>query len=373
MMLLGLFLHSAINYFPFPENYLDQIYLDAQTSPIMDYSVKFIHTFRMPVFFVVAGFFAAFLFARNGPRGFLRHRMDRIAKPLVVAWIILYPITVASMLFANSYSMGPPLPYPPPLYNILQSLLLHLWFLYFLVIFCVIAVPVALAVELLDAGLRKRLADIFERAVHHPGIFIVLTALTALMIYPMRFWSFDPAQAIIPAPIDLAANGLFFVFGWLVFIRRDSVEGFKSRAWIHLILGIILHVVYIIFYNRGYPEPGSDHIYAMIALGSSIWFLIYGFIGLFLRYLNHPSAVWRYMADASYWVYLIHLPITVLIPPVMAGWDIPATIKFVIVVLVASVISVISYHYCVRATFIGERLNGRRHLRMAPWRQTPAA
>ena len=45
MMLLGLVLHSAINYFPFPDEYLDQIYLDTKSSPFFDYLVKFILDF----------------------------------------------------------------------------------------------------------------------------------------------------------------------------------------------------------------------------------------------------------------------------------------------------------------------------------------
>ena len=147
MMLLGLVLHSAISYFPFPDDYLDQIYLDAKSSPFFDYLVKFIHSFRMPVFFVMAGFFAAFLFDTRGAMGFLRHRWQRVGVPLIGAWIVVYPVTAACSIYANSLSTGPTLRAlasdTVSLEHLLSTLLLHLWFLYYLLIFCVIAVLIA--------------------------------------------------------------------------------------------------------------------------------------------------------------------------------------------------------------------------------------
>ena len=88
MMMLGLVLHTAINYFPFPVQGAEQIYLDLQSSPSFDYLVSFIHSFRIPVFFVIAGFFAAFLLESRGPGRFLWHRWQRIGVPLIGAWIV---------------------------------------------------------------------------------------------------------------------------------------------------------------------------------------------------------------------------------------------------------------------------------------------
>ena len=58
MMLLGLVLHSVVSYITIaiPEAWP---YQDRQTSVAFDYLVFAIHLFRMPTFFVMAGFFAA--------------------------------------------------------------------------------------------------------------------------------------------------------------------------------------------------------------------------------------------------------------------------------------------------------------------------
>ena len=50
----------------------------------VDACIWFLHLFRMPLFFVVAGFFAAMLVARRGIGGLFRNRVRRIALPFVI-------------------------------------------------------------------------------------------------------------------------------------------------------------------------------------------------------------------------------------------------------------------------------------------------
>ena len=60
MMLLGLVLHSAVTYGVY-ENSAWSL-KDSITHVSNDYIVNFIHTFRMQIFFLVAGFFGSMLF-----------------------------------------------------------------------------------------------------------------------------------------------------------------------------------------------------------------------------------------------------------------------------------------------------------------------
>ena len=81
MMWLGIVLHVALNHTtgqsPLP-------WRDSQTTPLADFVLMFIHAFRMPVFFILAGFFVAFLVARRGALGMLRHRMRRLLLPFAI-------------------------------------------------------------------------------------------------------------------------------------------------------------------------------------------------------------------------------------------------------------------------------------------------
>jgi hypothetical protein len=82
MMFLGIFLHIVVAYSPTAP----WLYKPAQLTKSLDYAMFWIHVFRMPVFYVMAGFFTALLLQRyvayhRKPRGAycgsLRRRLDR--------------------------------------------------------------------------------------------------------------------------------------------------------------------------------------------------------------------------------------------------------------------------------------------------------
>ena len=92
-----------------------------------------------------------------------------------------------------------------------------------------------------------------------------------------------------------------------------------------------------------------------------VWLFVFGITGVFIRYASKHSARMRYISDASYWVYLVHLSFTAIIPSFIVDWPIPATLKFLFVLVTTSIICFVSYHYLVRSTFIGKFLNGRKY------------
>ncbi len=373
MMLLGLVLHSSIHYFTLPDPTL-QVYLDAQTSVFFEYLFGFIHSFRMPTFFVIAGFFAAFVCDTRGTRTFLRHRLDRIGIPLMWSLPIIFVIVAAASYFAQLSTAGPKLP-EAGFEAIWNGLFMHLWFLYHLLIFCVVAIPIKHFICRLRADVRDRLLNTFARMLHRPSGLVLLATISGLTLYPMEHWMLDYSSAPLPPLRILSAYAVFFSVGWLIFQRREVLPGFKLRVWKHLALGLACHAAYQFFYNHGYGDDTAvrAHIGAIASLALSVWALVYGFLGLFLRYLDKPSPYWRYLSDASYWMYIIHLPITILLPPLLADAPLPAGVKFSSVVGVTTAVTLITYHYFVRGTWVGARLNGRRYPRVAPWRAAPVS
>ena len=71
----------------------------------------------------------------------------------------------------------------------------------------------------------------------------------------------------------------------------------------------------------------------------------------------------RYIADASYWLYLIHMPIVLVLQILVSQLAWPWWIKFPMILAIGFPIMFASYHYLVRSTFIGAVLNGRRYPR----------
>lgn len=91
LMLLGVLLHSARPYSSEPWRVSDPDRIG------MAYALtEAVHLFRMPAFFVIAGFFSMYL-VLNRPTGvFLRERMRRVLVPLLV---MLLTVNMAQLWF----------------------------------------------------------------------------------------------------------------------------------------------------------------------------------------------------------------------------------------------------------------------------------
>ena len=88
--------------------------------------------------------------------------------------------------------------------------------------------------------------------------------------------------------------------------------------------------------------------------------LHFGLIGLFqLAFSTHSSWV-RWVADSSYWVYVMHLPVVLVIGTLMFELPWPADLKFIIVCVVTGALGFATYWAFIRYTFIGTMLNGKR-------------
>ncbi len=85
-MLLGIVLHGAMSFIVIPWAVQDRF-----QAPEYGLLVAAIHGFRMPLFFLLSGFFTAMLWRRRGLGGLLRHRAKRIALPLVLAMVTVIP------------------------------------------------------------------------------------------------------------------------------------------------------------------------------------------------------------------------------------------------------------------------------------------
>lgn len=367
MMLLGLVLHSAASYVTVPLRSAWP-YQDLATSGVCDLLVFTIHLFRMPVFFVMAGFFAALLYQREGPRGFLRHRIRRILLPLAVAWPVLCPLVLAGFGYANArggVESGSPL--PGMMEAVSVAGLIHLWFLYDLLIFCAAAVLVVPLLRRLPAGVGRAASSVFALLVRRGPGLLALIALTTLTLLPMKVTALETSTAFLPPLRVLVAYGVFFAFGWLLFLNREVVPAFAGKTWPCLGGGILVAAAYLVWMVT--PEPGASFGLRMVGCtlaSAATWLLVFGLTGLFVRHFDRPAPLQRWLADGAYWMYLVHLPFTIWLPGLLAPLAWPAAVKFAVVLAATSLATSGSYHLFVRSTWIGLALNGRRFPRGLP-------
>ncbi len=90
------------------------------------------------------------------------------------------------------------------------------------------------------------------------------------------------------------------------------------------------------------------------------WSWAFALIGVSLRFLSNFSPVRRYIADASYWIYLTHLPLVMALQTLVGRLEWSWMLKFPLILMLAFAILFSSYQFLVRYSFIGVILNGKR-------------
>ena len=371
MMLLGLVLHASASYVVEPLG-AAWPYKDPATSTIFDLLVFFIHLFRMPVFFVVAGFFAAMLMHRDGAVGFIRNRGLRVLLPLALFWPIVYTGVAAGFAYANGRAAGQVDMSPITSGAFLETATLgHLWFLWHLMIFYVAAALLSPLVSRISTSAMPGVESGFAALATSITGALVMSMITALTLLPMTVPGLDTPLAFVPPLRVLVAYAVFFAFGWLMYRRRDIIEPFGAKWKLPMAAGIAATMGYLVVtVGKVIADPTIHHVVGCALAGLSMWMLIFGIVGLFVSKLAHPRPIVRYLSDASYWMYLVHLPFAIGIPGLLATSPAPAIVKFAITLSVTSVVTLVSYHYLVRATAIGALLNGRRYPRSLPAHQS---
>ncbi|MGH6950515.1 MAG: acyltransferase family protein [Vitreimonas sp.] len=369
-LVLGVFFHAAMSFMPGP-----QIWIAMDSARSTELSVLFfvLHIFRMTVFFVLAGFFARMLLERRGVGGFIANRATRILAPLVAFWplvmaaIIAVVIWVAIRVNGGVAPEGPP---PPPL-TVEAFPLTHLWFLYVLLFFYAGALALRGLVSLLDRGgaLRARLLDPVVRAVGGWGAPVVLALPVAAALYltpDWYLWFGIPAAdtGLVPKPATLIVYGIAFGFGWLLNRQPQILQTWGEcwGAYVGPAIGATITCLMMVGVTPLLtPAEQNLRTLAYAALYAfACWAWTIAIVGFAVRNLAGHSPARRYLADASYWIYIVHLPIVMALQAAFALYDWPWFAKYPLILAIAFAIMLASYQWFVRYSFIGAILNGKK-------------
>jgi peptidoglycan/LPS O-acetylase OafA/YrhL len=230
----------------------------------------------------------------------------------------------------------------------------HLWFLWNLC-FLMGAFAVWATIE---TRRSTPIAMRFQTWILSPRRYLWLIPVTLIpqALMGMNGYVFGPdtATGLLPPPHLLAYYGMFFFFGVLYFDADDAASEL-GRHW-SLTLPIALLVVLPIgLISQPLLRPLSDFLQVCYA-----WLMVTGGIGLFRRVLSQEHARIRYVSDASYWMYLIHLPLLVVLQALAMPVPMPAPLKFLLLMGLSLTLLLLSYQLMVRNTPIGILLNGSR-------------
>ncbi|NJC40192.1 peptidoglycan/LPS O-acetylase OafA/YrhL [Brevundimonas alba] len=375
-LLLGVVLHASLSYLPTPI----WLFPDDQTSPVASVLFFAIHLFRMTAFFLIAGLFAHMLLGRRGTWGFIKDRLMRIANPLFGLWWVVFPAFIAVIVWKAAIDNGGAIPTdgpPPPPLTLETFPLLHLWFLWVLLLFYAAFLLLRAPVAALDRnGAVGRLFDRLTGVLIGPWTPIVLAAPLAVALWATPDWiAFfgipTPDKGFVPNPASVVAFGSSFALGLMLDRRRDLLVRIE-RLWLVftvMALGTGAGALAL----AGGPglslDPVTDpslKIATACVYAVAVFTSTFAVTALSLRFLSGHSAVRRYLADASYWVYIVHLPLVLVGQVLMLDAPLPWWGKLGGIVVGVMAVALISYELLVRHTFLGRFLNGRR----IPWRRS---
>ena len=352
-MFLGIVLHASLPYIEgLPKGLWPS---DKNTSNIIAIIFEFIHIWRMPIFFIISGFFANLVITRKSLIIWWKNRFLRLVLPamiffpimsLTIPWIFKYGYTGnINFFFSNE---GQPH---------------HLWFLYHLFIFVLFSIFIRFFGLIIYKFFKQInlivVVDIFNTVKSFLGRHIFDSRFPILMIFVFFIFNLFTGADLIINPF---ASGLYFLFGYRLYKNNLLFDFIKSNWKFYLIGGLTVTIIFFILNTQAsnFAKEDVRWIPWVILKISSAVLLSFSFIGLAEQKFSNLNPIVRFISDSSYWVYLIHLPLVAFITFFMLKITIFAELKFLIAIILTSTICLVTYKYFVRSTIIGILLNGKK-------------
>jgi glucans biosynthesis protein C len=353
LMLLGIAFHAALPYTTIDIGG----FKDVSTDPAFDALVVFLHVFRMPLFFLIAGFFGAMLYARRGGAGFARNRARRIAVPLAVGWLVLCPAIGWGARFARrvrrvrSVSLAlAELPFP----RLIVFRLYHLWFLAALLGFYAVALGAVWVARHAWPGATAWLLAPLPRVLATPWRSLALAVPMWLVLLPTGLDAETGVGLVLL---------LLFGLGWALHARPEALAALGRYGWHELAVAAALFAAVFPSVRQLLLNPRewdtSDHLLVVSAFSLIASLLVFGWLGVSVRHLGRPRPWVRYLSDASYWLYLIHLPVVIWTNGLLAGVHWAPGLKWLATLSIAAPILLAVYHFALRGPATAAVLGGR--------------
>lgn len=347
-MLGVLLLHASLPYLSTPIGWAIR---DTSTSRAVDLLAWSARQLLMPTFFLVSGWLGARTVQRAGLSALIGHRARRLVIPLA---IFVVPMSLAmESLWRWGRSLVPrgdvPDPVPALTASELPITLGHLWYLYYLIALTALAALATAAWRRAPAGWRTAHARAVA-AIDRVGLAAPLAAVpTALVLARADQLQLDTPLHFAIDPLILAFFGGFFAWGWWL---GGAALAPPSRARGPLQLAaaaaVIAALVPALVDSVGGARPTAP---ALAGAALSSWLLVAGLLDVCRRWRRPPAALTT-LAIASYWIYVVHLPIVIVLAIGASQLAAPGALELLAIAAVALAASLASFAL-VRRTPLG--------------------
>jgi peptidoglycan/LPS O-acetylase OafA/YrhL len=266
-----------------------------------------LNVWRIPLLFFVSGMGVYFAIQNRNWKQLLVERSARILVPFVFGIFVIVPIHTYIWQYHYQFDRA---------YNANPG---HLWFLGNIFVYVVLLSPVFFFLKRNEEGLIAR--GIKKLCSTPWGLILVIAAFVA------------EALLVNPNPFELYAmtwHGFFlgllaFFFG---FCFVFSGTGFGSMIgqwrWVFVTVAAALFTYRLLQFQMRVPAY-------QLAMESTFWIL--SVLAFGNRYLNRPGKTLRYLSEAAYPVYIVHMIFLYLASLLIFPLPIAAPIQFFLVLL----------------------------------------
>ena len=403
-MYLGVILHVTILFGSTDRilwNFYSEYYQDS-----FNYQITWgIHLFRMQFFYIIAGFFAEMVYLKKGGKYYSKNRLKRILVPFIFGCLIIYPLTLGVFAVHNAelaektflerslhffmWEFFSDTDYNPGITFV------HFWFMWFLMIFY--AIHVAGRAVFLSWIQKIKLSSGWVRFVDlciqkQFGIFI-LAGITFMFHLTLRSSIFLPSESHLDAAInDLSYYMVFYFFGVGLYhckeffgklarnLKWNLVLVFTFVFWIHAATDAIdIHRSPVVDINSWKPQSfqvfwegvfygGTGRYLTVYVRCLLCWSFCFALLALGQKFFSRKNEFVRYFADASYWVYWVHLPVTFYFSVLLQPVEINTLFKAYLAIVISTVLIMSMYMLFVRNTILGDYFCGwRRPIKEDPF------
>lgn len=335
--------------------------------------IIWLHQWRLPLLFFIAGVGAHFSLANRKPLAFLGERFVRLFIPLAFAMMFTIPFQVyfewlQTGRITSSYAEFYPsvwefVPYPDGSFT-----WSHLWFVVYLFVFTVLLWPLfsIMQYQLIKKGIQK-----LESFLTSP---ITIAAIAGIfMLYYVQLYIKWPEQQ------NLIADWFTFIFSITLFFLGFLLSHFSSfwhtcekYRWHFFITSMVCMIILFAHYYwpLALPKKQDQALYIYGVLDSiHIWMMIVSLLGFARKNLNFSNAFLRYTTPAVYPFYILHQTIIVAAGYYVTQWSLPILIKLMILIALCFGSVYVLYEFVIKRFMLTRLLYG---LTLKPKKQEPA-
>ena len=163
----------------------------------------------------------------------------------------------------------------------------------------------------------------------------------------MAGWGPDTSAGLLPFPHLLAYEFIFFMAGALIYTTPKASERFGNLWWLTGALAVAAYL----------PNPNT-HMESAVQQTVYVWSCIFTAVGMCRSMLTQERHWVRQISEASYWLYLTHLPVVMVLQHVFAQTGLDPILKFSLITLMTTVGLYLPWQYFFKGTIVGRLLIG---------------